>query len=248
MTAWLTNSGTTGEVCGNATRESNMLLSTSAHVQSHKKSASAQGPPPDKWERETADGAGAAKTWGLRDTVLTELADAPTAAMREIHARLARLYPEVDIAHMPAEHMQAHAGSLPAAGSSGVNHMGPVAAQRSMQQHSAAEQPTGGRGAPGQRDCAKCETAAADCSCSPAGRTTSSQAASQAQDSNAPSHVQQRIAGLEGDMARPRMDCAGSSEPDQTAFCAQFVGNAPVAGDTYTWHVDADPSTLPACR
>ncbi|BDA51114.1 hypothetical protein COCOBI_17-3340 [Coccomyxa sp. Obi] len=142
-----------------------------------------QGPPPDKWERETADGAGAAKTWGLHDDVLAELADAPIPAMLEIHSRLARLYPEVDIAHMPAEHMQAPAYSFAAEYA------------RCMRRHSAAEQ-----------------------------------------------------AGLEGDITTPRVNCAGDPLPEEAAFCAQFVGNAPVAGDTYTWHVDADPSTLPDSR
>ena len=36
-----------------------------------------QGPPPGKWERETADGAGTARTWGLRDGVLHSLIERP---------------------------------------------------------------------------------------------------------------------------------------------------------------------------
>lgn len=177
--------------------------------------------------------------------------------MREIHSRLARLYPEVDIAHMPAEHMQAHADGPPAECSSGADHTRPAAAQRLMHQPCAAEQSAGAQGALAQRDCVQNETGAADCSCaSTAGHLISSQAASQAEDRNAPSHMsaislQQRDASLEVDNTRPRVGCAGvpgPPEPEETAFCAQFVGNAPVAGDTYTWHVDADPSTLPDCR
>ena len=35
---------------------------------------------------------------------------------------------------------------------------------------------------------------------------------------------------------------------NQAAFCAAFVGNAPVHGDTYCYHVDADPAGLPPSR
>lgn len=37
------------------------------------------------------------------------------------------------------------------------------------------------------------------------------------------------------------------AEPDQAVTCAHFVGNAPVHGDEYTWHIDADPASLPDC-
>ena len=60
-------------------------------------------PPADRWERETTDAAGGARTWGLRDSVLQMLEKCPGYAMRELHARLCRLYPEVDIVHMPSD-------------------------------------------------------------------------------------------------------------------------------------------------
>ena len=49
-----------------------------------------QGPPPGKWERETADGAGRAKTWGLRDDVIASLAKQPSPAMLEVHGERIR--------------------------------------------------------------------------------------------------------------------------------------------------------------
>ena len=65
-----------------------------------------QGPPDAKWERETADTKTASLTWGLRDHVLRQLVEEPSQAMLEINSRLAQMYPEFDIALMPAEHMQ----------------------------------------------------------------------------------------------------------------------------------------------
>lgn len=65
-----------------------------------------QGPPPDKWERETADTDNAAKTWGLRDRVLRDLAARPTRAMIEIHSRLCLLYPDYHISYMPSDAIQ----------------------------------------------------------------------------------------------------------------------------------------------
>ncbi|GBG00480.1 hypothetical protein Rsub_13237 [Raphidocelis subcapitata] len=63
----------------------------------------AQPPPADKWERACVDRAGDAATWGLRDAALRELREAPVAAAVALQARLAALYPEFVVAHMPAE-------------------------------------------------------------------------------------------------------------------------------------------------
>lgn len=58
------------------------------------------GPPRAKWERATADGEGLPRTWGLKRHVPDGLKALP--AVRELHARLRRLYPAYAIAHMPA--------------------------------------------------------------------------------------------------------------------------------------------------
>jgi hypothetical protein len=47
---------------------------------------------------------------------------------------------------------------------------------------------------------------------------------------------------------RPRETAApdaSSKDGSMTAECLQFVANAVIAGDTYQWHVDADPNDLP---
>eukprot|EP01024_Parvocaulis_polyphysoides_P031055 TRINITY_DN28152_c0_g1_i1.p1 TRINITY_DN28152_c0_g1~~TRINITY_DN28152_c0_g1_i1.p1 ORF type:complete len:365 (-),score=38.05 TRINITY_DN28152_c0_g1_i1:10-954(-) len=62
-----------------------------------------QGPPQSKWEKRTADTAGAPATWGLKSEVLSQLSSCDCEAFQEIQTRLSVLYPEVDIYHMPAE-------------------------------------------------------------------------------------------------------------------------------------------------
>ena len=51
-------------------------------------SCSSTGPTDSKWERNTADGAHASRTWGLREEALAELTSNPTPAILEIQTRL----------------------------------------------------------------------------------------------------------------------------------------------------------------
>jgi probable phosphoglycerate mutase len=62
--------------------------------------------PPDRWERRTADMAGAAPTWGVRGGVLEALAAGRPPAVVEVQSRLRALYPEYDVAHMPSAAIQ----------------------------------------------------------------------------------------------------------------------------------------------
>jgi len=66
-------------------------------------------PPKDRWERRTADMAGAAPTWGVKPEVIHALADGRPKAVIEVQSRLARLYPEYDIFHMPSAAIQGNA-------------------------------------------------------------------------------------------------------------------------------------------
>ena len=154
----------------------------------------AAGLPGDRWERQTADQAGLAATWGvkvqqalapefdphqchellyincsgpvrsthaqmfvLQEHVLRQLASGELPAVQEVHARLLRLYDDVDIAHMPSNLIQ---------------------------------------GQPPQR---------------------------------APSTSAAALAADDGDGER-------------LADCDQFVANAAMSGDTFAWHIDADPA------
>jgi hypothetical protein len=62
------------------------------------------GPPPaDKWERGCVDRAGDAATWGLKEGMIEALRDDPPPAAVALQARVAALYPEWTVAHMPCE-------------------------------------------------------------------------------------------------------------------------------------------------
>ena len=58
-------------------------------------------PPTDRWDRTTCDGAGLPRTWGLKPHRLHALEGAPPACVVEVQSRLAKLYPEYAIGHMP---------------------------------------------------------------------------------------------------------------------------------------------------
>lgn len=90
--------------------------------------------------------------------MLRELARSELPAVQEVHARLLRLYPEVDIAHMPSDLIQ-----------------------------QAAQQP--------------------------------------------PPHD-----------AEAQAEAADNGAAQHAVDCDQFVANAAVAGDTFAWHIDADPA------
>ena len=177
------------------------------------------GPPTDKWERETADGAGLPKTWGLKDSVLQQLAMGDSPAMQEVHTRLAKLYPDFTIAHMPSNMIQR--GSTEAA-SDGDDE---------------------GKDAPGSP-----AHLAAD---SPLANTLGHDDMTYPQTDNMQQSSQHQLQTGK-DQNQPLLRSSSASVPDQAEHqkasvdCNQFVGNAAVYGDCYTWHVDADPSAFPA--
>ncbi|GMH32424.1 hypothetical protein BSKO_00258 [Bryopsis sp. KO-2023] len=144
-----------------------------------------QNPPLAKWEKETCDQAGFPKTWGLKDECLAELAQGDHSALREIHARICKLYPEADIAHMPSESIQNTAVS---------------SASPETDPNAVHENPHTQRKEPIPRN-----------------------------ESEAP--------GMENEH--------GTDINPRSVDCNAFVGNAPVYGDSFQWHVDADPSSFP---
>ena len=58
-------------------------------------------PPTTRWERTTCDGAGLPLSWGLKPSLLRKLERQPPPCVVAVQSRLARLYPEYTIAHMP---------------------------------------------------------------------------------------------------------------------------------------------------
>ena len=170
-----------------------------------------QGPPSSSWERETADGQGLSKTWGLKDSVLQELAKGALPAMQEVQTRLAKLYPDYFIAHMPSHLIQTDQQAAP------DNHT--------------VQSP--------QLDRSK-QTVVGD------GIDSGD---SQAQSSSS-CHMDQEdlTAASEAAVAPTAEQHADSTGSNQAASvdCNQFVGNAAVYGDCYTWHIDADPAAFPS--
>ena len=203
---------------------------------------SLQGPPAAKWERETADGAGAAKTWGLRDGVLGQLVSNPTPAMCAIHARLALLYPEADIAHMPAEHMHAPAAGMRAC------------AGACQSANAAAPDPPVPGDVPRESACASAEQPAVEETAAGLSHAQGSSADEPASKATGSSHAEGNCTAwqvaVEEQGAGNIANSGGGEcqEQEPSVFCAPFVGNAAVAGDQYTWHVDADPTSFPDSR
>ncbi|GFH18819.1 Fe2OG dioxygenase domain-containing protein, partial [Haematococcus lacustris] len=69
------------------------------------------GPPPeDKWELACVDRVGDQATWGLRQHMLQALEHDPPDALLALQARLAALYPEYQLCHMPADMLSEDAG------------------------------------------------------------------------------------------------------------------------------------------
>ena len=209
-----------------------------------------QGPPAAKWERETADTHLASRTWGLRDHMLRQLAEEPSQAMLEVNTRLARLYPEYDIALMPAEHMQS--ASLDPQPSSKAPTQATPNAKRAehLQSTSLDRQPS-----------SKPLEHAKEHPSSPGGKirgmasSTAAAAAawlqadSAAAEPGSGAHVR-KAGGAQQDSSSSR-SAASDDKPaahGEAAYCAAFVGNAPVHGDSFCYHVDADPAGLPPSR
>lgn len=175
-----------------------------------------QGPPSSSWERETADGQGLPKTWGLKDSVLQELAKGELPAMQEVHTRLVKLYPDYFIAHMPSHLIQTNQQAAPESHTvqnPQLNKSNAVHGQQSVL----------GNGANSRDSQAE---SSSSCHMDQEDRTAASEAA---------------VASI----AKQHADSTGSNQA-ALVDCNQFVGNAAMYGDCYTWHIDADPAAFPS--
>ena len=197
-----------------------------------------QAPPGDKWERATADSAGASRTWGLRDCALRTLGEEPSRAVLEVQSRLAKLYPEYDIVHMPAEHMQPDSGSTrDSRADDGLGHQccatgderiaagyGSIEWQERIQHRCGAGQNVSAHGSFGQTD-------------------------RQSSVSHLEADVPPSAAAAAAGNCQPKEEGASAGQQNSAGvYCAQFVGNAPVAGDQFSYHVDADPAEVQDSR
>ena len=175
------------------------------------------GPPDDKWERETADGADMPKTWGLKDSVLQELAKGNLPAMQEVHARLAKLYPDYIVSHMPSNIIQQPPPSCDLESEAPENYCC-MSEWDEFERRMSREMKARKQGS---------------------SQTPATAAAAAGQSSSSNQHAQQE--------STASVDCNQQAQEESapSVDCNQFVGNAAVYGDDYSWHVDADPSAFP---
>lgn len=168
--------------------------------------------PSDRWERRTADMAGAAPTWGLKQHVLESLAAGDAPAIIEIQSRLAKLYPGYDIAHLPSAAIQA-------------------AESYSEEEDQELEGHEEGPEPPSQKR-AKIDALR------PFLKRNSDEVvegvcSDNGQDNNTAS------------AEAPPGSEQGKSKITRNVDCSAFLANAAAEGDTFRFHVDADPTSFP---
>lgn len=215
-----------------------------------------QGPPAAKWERETADTHLASRTWGLRDHMLRQLAEEPSQAMLEVNTRLSRLYPESDIALMPAEHMQSTRLHRQPSSKAAMQAKQNVKRAEHLQSTSLDNQPSSKPlETADEHTSAPCGEGRQMASNTAAAAAAWPQADSAAAEPGSGAHVRQAGRVQEAqqvqqacDVSRSAVSDEGAAAHDKAAYCAAFVGNAPVHGDSFCYHVDADPAGLPPSR
>ena len=163
--------------------------------------------------------------------MLHQLAEAQVPAVREVHTRLCRLYPECDIVHMPAELIQSSVTAQTARTG--------AALQGSREQRtSQSPGPAGSSQTARPRLHSDADLLADSSALSPG---CPSQQDVHRAETTPTSHEWCPGAQSKGPRPQAPLQGAGPAEVD----CGQFVGNAPVYGDCYSYHVDADPASLP---
>ena len=189
--------------------------------------------PADRWERATADMAGGAATWGVRPHVLMQLTTGHLPALREVHARLCKLYPECDIAHLPSDAIQCRQEQE----------------QPGWHQGQQQQEQQGQRHGQQQREqlwdqCSEQRTGQ--------GPEAASQVQQEGREAEGPTPKRPRPAAAAGAAALPpggaalgREQLGEGSSGGAPVDCAAFVANAAVEGDSFRYHVDADPSSFP---
>jgi hypothetical protein len=222
-----------------------------------------QGPPTSKWERATCDAAFLPRTWGLQAEVLQQMAAQPPRAMVEVQTRLCKLFPDMTITHMPSEQMQNRApAAQPCIGHdrncdastaraapeqhAGLHTHPPVAAEEvdEQQRQPAKRQRTAGKEQQVTGTSSTAQPAGQISQHADAQAAVATAAAALEQGSTEPQHDPQQHSQHRQD-SQDASEASDSDEGGAGVDCNQFVANAAVHGDSFTWHVDADPWDLP---
>lgn len=228
------------------------------------------GPPAGKWERATCDAAFLPRTWGLRHDVLLSLAQSNLRAKLEIQSRLAKLYPEYSIEHMPSDHMQTM-GEVQRDVTPAVEPDAVAEASASSPEELHSTQRDGKRqkrtreDVPAQSPERRC-LAAPSAPSSAAGnnppasgssrttvqegtrppiRVNDAAASSSEHIAAAKSNLDTQDASNIGKLQRKTPECSGAAAEVARVDCHNILGNAPMYLDRFSWHQDCDPWTLP---
>lgn len=201
------------------------------------------------------------RTWGLKPEVLRQLAAADLPALREVHSRLAKLYPEYVIAHMPSDAIQAPAATLaagpekpqpPPTAASAASAAVPMetaatAASATLQLPAAASVESATAGPASVSSGASATATAIPVAVVPAAAASAGSAAPADRGGGAATGEARPLGIPEEGGPSGGGVSEGSEEgpPGGAAVdCNRFVGNAAMHAEsgTYQWHVDADPS------
>eukprot|EP00877_Chromochloris_zofingiensis_P003980 jgi/Chrzof1/13583/Cz08g03060.t1 len=211
-------------------------------------------PPTSKWERSTCDAAFLPRTWGLQREHLQALAHSELWAKLEVQSRLCKLYPDMHLAHLPSDNIQTQpikqqqqersdhlACTCPATSCS----TSAAAMQQQPNEHCQAAAPSHARNSHANGSMLH---ATATCNPATGSRTASNQV------HQTPTYAQNEATATAADAStlfapNDVADCDAEDEDEVgtsvAVDCNQFVANAAVHGDCFSWHVDADPWTFP---
>eukprot|EP00798_Chlamydomonas_sp_ICE-L_P018809 gene18810-25354_t len=215
------------------------------------------GPPSSKWERATSDGAGLPRTWGLKDAVLHEFAASKLHAKIELQSRLAKLYPEYIIGHMPSDSLQNLSDPIDPI-ESGLkpgqacphSKQGPASNTSIQTLPDALHAKGGSKLNSGQASPYSKFGPASNASIHDGPEASGDAGDAQLED---PESVPSSLSGPKdkhaNDAATAADDDGVQPEDPESTYntfdCHNILANATVYGDSFAWHVDADPWTLP---
>jgi hypothetical protein len=191
-------------------------------------------PPNSKWEQATCDAADVAskpraRTWGLTAAVLRRFAADDVPAKLEVQSRLCALYPDAIIAHMPSEHIQAGLVQQQHQQLQQQQHRG----KQELQQQTVPQQQQQQLQQQQHREKQELQQ-----------QTVPQQ---QQQHPSQQQELKQQQQQQREQLSQPQQQQHASQQDGDSvaADCSCFLANAAVHGDSYSWHVDADPSTFP---
>lgn len=182
-------------------------------------------PPDDKWSRSTVDSDTAARTWGINNEVLEQFMESHSWAKLEVQSRLCNVYPDMQLFHMPCHAIQ-HISALYDSQHAAQHH--------DQEQDPQTQQQAGKQGLQQQQQLQQQQDLE---------KQLQLQQTHQRQHQEQQQQPEQQHHGSTSSCLPGSSSAGTPSAP--TFHCTPFIANAAVHGDSYSWHVDADPTTFP---